>query len=338
MRVFGLNRQFNWVSRREWVEPTGKQRDRLRALKLWQETGNVRLACRTFGLSQASLYRWRKRFDLHDLSSLKDRSRKPKRLRQPKWTALLKQAVKRLRERYPRWGKNKLAVLLKAEGIQATPSTIGRILKFLKQRGELVEPKRVAISTKRRHVKRPYAVRKPRDYQPQNPGDLVELDTLDIRPVAGVILKQFTARDVVSRWDVIEVHQQATASLAASFLDTLEARMPFKIRAAQVDGGSEFFAQFEALCQKRGIDLFVLPPKSPKLNGAVERANRTHTEEFYEVYECHWTVEKLNPQLRHWEGIYNTVRPHQSLNYLTPLQFLKQKGIVPKNYPSLSHM
>lgn len=338
MRVFGLHRQFNWVSRREWVDLTGKQRDRLRALKLWQETGNARLACRTFGLSQASLYRWRKRFDPHDLSSLKDLCCKPKRLRQPKWTPLLKQAVKRLREHYPRWGKNKLAVLLRAEGTQATPSTIGRILRFLKQRKELVEPKRKAISAKRRHVKRPYAVRKPRDYQPQSPGDLVELDTLDVRPVAGVILKQFTARDVVSRWDVIEVHHQATASLAASFLDTLEARMPFKIRAAQVDGGSEFFAQFEAQCQKRGIELFVLPPKSPKLNGAVERANRTHTEEFYEVYECHWTVEKLNPQLRHWEGIYNTVRPHQSLNYLTPLQFLKQKGIVPKNYPSLSHM
>ncbi|MGH7272876.1 MAG: integrase core domain-containing protein, partial [Nitrospiria bacterium] len=68
--------------------------------------------------------------------------------------------------------------------------------------------------------------------------------------------------------------------------------------------------------------MFVLPPKSPKLNGAVERANRTHTEEFYEVTESSWTVEELNQELLEWEKIYNTIRPHQALRYLTPLQFL----------------
>jgi transposase InsO family protein len=98
--------------------------------------------------------------------------------------------------------------------------------------------------------------------------------------------------------------------------------MPFAVRAVQVDGGSEFFAEFEAACQSRGIKLFELPPKSPKLNGAVERANRTHTEEFYEVYDCTWTTEGLNPQLIEWEGIYNTLRPHQALGYLTPQQFV----------------
>ena len=143
---------------------------------------------------------------------------------------------------------------------------------------------------------------------------------------------------MVSRWDVLEAHHQATASLATQFLDTLKARTPFSIRALQVDGGSEFYADFEAECQRRKIRLFVLPPKSPKLNGAVERANRTHTEEFYEVNECAWTVKELNQQLIEWERVYNTVRPPQSLNYLTPLQFLQQQGIVSKNYPSLSHM
>ena len=57
-------------------------------------------------------------------------------------------------------------------------------------------------------------------------------------------------------------------------------------------------------------------------NGAVERAQRTHTEEFYEVTACSWTIEALNHELAQWEGIYNTVRPHQALGYLTPLQFL----------------
>jgi putative transposase len=74
--------------------------------------------------------------------------------------------------------------------------------------------------------------------------------------VLGVILKQFTARDVISRWDVCEVHQRATATAATMFLDTLLARMPFPVRALQVDGGSEFAAGFEQACQQRQLRLF----------------------------------------------------------------------------------
>jgi transposase InsO family protein len=67
----------------------------------------------------------------------------------------------------------------------------------------------------------------------------------------------------------------------------------------------------------------VLPPRSPKLNGHVERAQRTHTEEFYEVTELEWTVPAVNRQLREWERIYNTIRPHQALGYRTPREFLR---------------
>ncbi len=61
------------------------------------------------------------------------------------------------------------------------------------------------------------------------------------------------SRDVVSRWDVIQAHSRATARTAAQFLDTLQHRMPFPIRAVQVDGGSEFAAEFEQACQQRGL-------------------------------------------------------------------------------------
>ena len=47
--------------------------------------------------------------------------------------------------------------------------------------------------------------------------------------------------------------------------------MPFPVKAIQVDGGAEFEAIFEAECQRRDIKVFVLPPRSPKLNGGVER-------------------------------------------------------------------
>jgi transposase InsO family protein len=211
-------------------------------------------------------------------------------------------------------------------------------LRHLKQRGELKEPKRRAISAKRKN-RRPYGVRKPRDYVAEKPGDLVQVDTLDVRPFPGVTLKQFTARDVISRWDVIEARRRATATTAKEFIETLEQRMPFKVKALQVDGGSEFYSDFEEECQRRKIRLFVLPPKSPKLNGSVERAQRTHTEEFYEVYEVPWNVTELNPRLQKWERVYNCIRPHQALNYKTPLQFLIDNGIVSPDYSSnLSHM
>ena len=188
----------------------------------------------------------------------------------------------------------------------------------------LKEPPRAGISTRKRLWRRPYAIRKPRGYPVREPGDLVQVDTLDVRPVPGMVLKHFTARDVVSRWDVVEAHTRATATTATGFLDALQARIPFPVRAIQVDGGSEFQAGFEQACQQRGIRLFTLPPHSPKLNGCVERAQRTHTEEFYEVVEFSLEVAALNQELRTWEHTYNTIRPHQALGYLTPLQFLTQ--------------
>jgi len=69
-----------------------------------------------------------------------------------------------------------------------------------------------------------------------------------------------------------------------------------------------------------GIRLFVLPPRSPKLNGCIERANRTHTEEFYEVTDCEFDMPTLKKALYEWEIIYNTVRPHQSLKILDAKQ------------------
>jgi len=99
--------------------------------------------------------------------------------------------------------------------------------------------------------------------------------------------------------------------------------MPFPVEAIQVDGGSEFEAEFEAECHRRHIRLFVLPPNSPKLNGHVERAHLTHTEEFYEVTDSSFNIAELDSDLLAWEHIYNTVRPHQALNYLTPLEFLQ---------------
>jgi len=309
---------------RTGVELSREARVRLAWMDFYGRRPNVAHTCRHFGISRQTFYRWQRRYDRYDLSSREERSHRPRQCRQPTWAFALEEKVLGLRLQFPRWGKDKLAVLLRRRKVAVSVSMVGRILTRLKQQGRLVEPPRSGVPGSRRALRpRPYAVRQPREYAAAEPGDLVEVDTLDVRPIPGVIFKQFTARDVVSRWDVLQAHTRATAQTATQFLDTLQHRMPFSIRAVQVDGGSEFAAEFEPACQQRGLHLFVLPPRSPKLNAAVERANRTHTEEFYQVTPCSLEMKKLNRELRHWEKIYNTVRPHQALGYLTPLQFLR---------------
>lgn len=285
---------------------------------------NARLTCRHFDISPQTFYRWKKRYDKARLESLESRSHRPHRVRHPLYSGELVEAVLKLRGQYPRWGKEKLLVLLRKEGFNTSSSTVGRILTYARRRGILKEPTLIYVSAGKRARKRPYAIRKPREYAANRAGDIVQVDTLDLRPLPGVAIKHFTAHDVTSKWNVLDVYSRATAATAARFVDTIELRMPFRVRAIQVDGGSEFHAAFEEVCQSRGIKLFVLPPRSPKLNGGVERAHRTHTEEFYEVTDNSFDLEDLRRELLEWETTYNRVRPHQSLRYLTPYQFLTQ--------------
>jgi transposase InsO family protein len=287
---------------------------------------NARLTCNHFDISPQTFYRWKRRYDPRYLKSLESHSCKPRHMRQPMYSPDLVAAVLKIREENPRWGKTKLALLLKERGQETSASTVGRIMQWLKDRGLLKEPLPNHISTRKRLRPRPYGIRKPKGYIANAPGDIVQLDTLDVRPLPGVIFKHFTAHDVVSKWNVLGIYRQATARTATQFLDRIEAMMPFGVKALQVDGGAEFQSLFEEECQRRGIRLYVLPPRSPKLNGGVERVHRTHTEEFYEVTDSTFEIEDLNNDLLRWEGIYNTIRPHQALGYLTPLQFLQQQS------------
>lgn len=245
-------------------------------------------------------------------------------MRPPTWTRELAAAVLALRETYPRWGKDKLTPMLRGEGHSVSVSMVGRILRRLKETGTLREASLRDPCIVRRPVPRPYAIRKPKSYLPVAPGDLVQVDSSDVRPMSGVRYKHFSARDVICKWDVLDVFDRATASAAARFLDTAIARSPYPVKAIQVDGGSEFKADFERLCNERGIGLFVLPPRSPKLNGCVERAQRTHKEEFYELVDLPDTIGELRALLLQQERTYNTIRPHQSLGQIPPWAWLQR--------------
>ena len=286
--------------------------------------GNVALTARHFGHSRSTVYTWLKRYRQQGLRGLEDRSRRPQRIRQPTWSPELETRVLRLREENPRWGKDTLTPILRREGVAISVSMVGRILTKLKRQGRILpatldDP----CIVRRRQETRPYATRKPRQYIAQAPGDIVQVDTADIRwGGAAQVYKHFSARDYVSRWDVLGVYGRATAVTASDFLEAVVARTPFEVRAIQVDGGSEFKAEFEAACQAKGLLLFVLPPRSPKLNGRVERAQRTHKEEFYQLLDPPDSLAQLRAQLLIQEQRYNTYRPHHALGFKTPQEWL----------------
>lgn len=322
MKFFGLPATLLHVARKDWPDLSPEAKRRLKIIDWHMANGrNVSKTCRHFTISRQTFYRWLKRFNPRDLTTLEDRSSRPHRCKQPTWTKAEILAVKRLRELHPTWGKLKLVVLLGRQGLHLSASRVGRILGYLKGTRQLVEPLR-RFSVRRRQWKRQYATRKPKSYEARLPGDIVQLDTMDVRPEPSIVLKQFTAVDVVSRWSVPTIASAATANLATKALEALIERSPFPIRAIQVDGGSEFMAQFEDACRDNGILLFELPPRSPKLNGRVERANRTYREEFYNCSDATPTVAGFAHHLRRWEHTYNHIRPHQALGQLTPAQFL----------------
>ena len=63
------------------------------------------------------------------------------------------------------------------------------------------------------------------------------------------------------------------------------------------------------------------PPRSPKMNCYVERANETYRYKFWHVYEIPDTIEETRKLLRKFEYKYNCERMPQSLNYLTLMEY-----------------
>lgn len=253
----------------------------------------------------------------------KPMSHRPKRVRKPTWTPALMEAVEALRLDYPMWGKAKLGPLLRAQGFAVSDATIGRILAKLVARGA-VQPAPLLRSKKaalRRKTKRPHALRLPKGMKAAVPGALVQVNTLTVQIAPDISVKHFTAYDPVARFTVAQARSNATAA-AADFLDKVIAALPFPVTGVQVGGGGEFMADFEQACANKGLALYVLPPKTPKLNGGVERCNGSWRYEFYAVYELPRRLGPLNDLIDGFTHLYNHFRPHGALEGKTPAQYL----------------
>lgn len=272
-------------------------------------------AAAAVGVPRSTLYRWGK--------APEPKSRRPHRGRRNSWTSELRAEVERLRLDFPFWGKDKLGPLLRKAGFAVSNATVGRILKSLVERGRVTPvPELIRKMGRKSPSKtRPHAIRKPKDVTFERPGDVIQIDTLTINLAPNRSVKHFDAYDVFAKWTVAKPYKNATAANAADFLDKVVAEMPWPIKAIQIDGGSEFMAEFEQACIDKKLPLYVLPPRSPKLNGAVERCNGAWRYEFYAATQLPSQIDKIADHVDAFQHLYNHHRPHGALDGLTPNEY-----------------
>lgn len=139
------------------------------------------------------------------------------------------------------------------------------------------------------------------------------MDTCKIAPG----LYQYTSVDDCTRFRVLALYSRRTAANTLRFLEHVVEEMPFPIQRIQTDRGREFFAySVQEQLMAYGIKFRPIKPRSPHLNGKVERSQKTDWEEFYSTVDL--TSPDLDQKLEAWQDYYNQGRPHGSLQGKTP--------------------
>lgn len=134
---------------------------------------------------------------------------------------------------------------------------------------------------------------------------------------------QFTAIDDATRVRALKIYQRHNQKSAIDFIDYVVEKFPFRIHTVRTDRGHEWQAQFHWHVEDKGMRHVYIKPRSPQLNGKVERSHRTDQEEFYQLLTYTDDVD-LNAKLREWEKFYNLSRPHGAHNGKTPYEALKR--------------
>jgi transposase InsO family protein len=165
-------------------------------------------------------------------------------------------------------------------------------------------------------------------YQQQVPGHQIQVDVkfLIFRGKDGKPIKryQYTAIDDATRVRALKIYNRHTQANAILFIDYVLKSFPFRIREVRTDNGHEFQAKFHWHVEDRGIRHAYIKPRSPQLNGKVERSHRTDQEEFYQLLTYRDDVD-LEEKFAHRERFYNLSRPHGAFNGKAAYEALREK-------------
>ena len=175
-------------------------------------------------------------------------------------------------------------------------------------------------------------------YEKPQPCHRRQLDVKFLERIAGTRkrLYQFTAIDDCTRIRVLKVYDSCNQSTAIRFIDEVRRRLPFRVQVVQTDNGAELQSRFHWHVEELDIRHVYIRPRTPHLNGKVERSHRVDDQEFYQLLDKDGVTDDIhlfNEKLREWEDYYNYHRPHGALNGQTPYERLMAKtraGVLPE--------
>lgn len=297
---------------------------RLHVLEYYYKYG-LRPALDAFKVKKSTLYDWRKRYELSlkRLNSLVPQSTRPHRTRAMNTDWRLVAFVKQIRMQYGSTGARIIKPFLDEYAKSLGISSLGRTtIEKLIRRHRLTfkhsgQAKRHQQSNRLR-VKSAPKVKLP---------GYVEIDTIEIR-ILGTKYYFVSLIDVFTRFAWVELIKKQSSVCTLEVLPRFITHYQYHIHTVQTDNGSEFLKDFDAYLTKIGVNHVFTYPRSPKINGVVERFNRTVQEEFIRQ-STDFGVDKLRfeHQLSRYLSWYNQKRPHSSLGYISPVEFMNQ---IPK--------
>jgi transposase InsO family protein len=284
-------------------------------------TGNVAMTCRYYGISRQNFYVWKRRYDELGPDGLRDRSRRPHT--SPKATHVeVVGKILYLRQNY-HFGPAKISMYLaRYHDVTISPSGVWRILKRL-------DLNRLPASQRYKRLDRRW-----HRYEKQLPGHQVQIDVSFIAPIGGALGRkhyQFTAIDDCTRLRVLRIYPGLNQRTAIQFADYVLEKLPFQVQEVQTDNGPEFGSSFHYHLLDKGVGHRYIKPRTPRLNGKVERSHRIDAEEFYRLLDGDVIDDAhvFNNKLQEWEDYYNFHRPHGALGGQTPYERLRQKTKTP---------
>ena len=271
----------------------------------------VTKTCREFNVPRSTFYRWKQKYDNEGRSGLY--RKKPIAHSHPQKTSPeVVEKILELRSEYQIGALRIKYYLERYHGVRISESTVTRILKAHGlSRLPKTAPRR-ALHTKR--------------YAKKVPGHHVQVDVklLQLKDVEGKIVKryQYTAIDDATRIRALEIFPKHNQDCAIKFMDYVIEKFPFRISMVRTDRGHEFQARFHWHIEDQGIRHVYIKPRTPQLNGKVERSHRTDQTEFYQLLTYTGDID-LNSKLKAWENFYNYDRPHISLDGKTPYEVMR---------------
>ena len=275
-----------------------------------------------FGITRKTLHKWLARFNEKNLSTLEEHSRKPILSRRWMVTCEEEANIRVLRKKNMEFGKMKLKVLYKEEyGRKISTWKIERVIRKYNLYPDRAEHEYQA--EKRRNSKPKIRINTIKEQlkQIKEFGFLWHIDAIIIWWY-GQRRIIFTAMEDLTKIAFARVYKTNTSGYAEDFLKRLIYLIEGKINIMHQDNGSEFQGDFERACQTLGILQIYSRPYTPKDNPALEHFNGTVQHEWLKFSTVGLdNMEEANRDLTKWLVKYNSYRPHEALDYQTPLAY-----------------